>query len=151
MSKTRSNTMFIARDMHRSKAYKSLSGATKTLLLEFFCRRRIEKRGSIWVITNNGVITLSYREAKKLFGFAYSTMARAITQLVEYGFIDIAHQGVASSKDFSRYAISERWKDYGTEKFIEQTRQKDTRKLGFASRKLKVVWLKTKVKRFEEV
>ena len=94
---------------------------------------------------------MSYREAKKLFGFAYSTMARAITQLVEYGFIDIAHQGVASSKDFSRYAISERWKDYGTEKFIEQTRQKDTRKLGFASRKLKVVWLKTKVKRFEEV
>ena len=137
MSKARSHTMFIERDMHRSKAYKGLSGASKTLILEFFYRRRIEKKGSSWVISNNGEITLSYREAEKLFGFVPSTMAKSISQLVECGFVDVAHQGIATSKDSSRYAISERWRDYGTGKFIEQTRQKDTRKLGFADPKRK--------------
>jgi hypothetical protein len=139
MNKTRSNTMFIDRDMHRSKAFQKLSKSATTLFFEFLYRRKLEHRGNEWIITNNARITLSYREAQKLFGFFPSRMARAITQLVECGFIDIAHQGKRTSRDSSRYAISERWKNYGTEKFIEQTRQKDTRKLGFAGPKRKKI------------
>ena len=139
MSKSRSHTMFIERDMHRSRAFQKLSKSATTILFEFLYRRRLEQRGSEWVVTNNGEIIFSYREAKKLFGFVPSTMASSISQLVENGFIDIAHQGVATSKDSSRYAISERWRDYGTDKFIEQTRQKDTRKLGFADPKRKKI------------
>lgn len=131
--------MFVDRYLHRSKAYRGLSKAATTLLSEFFYRRKLEYQKGVWVITNNAQITLSYREAKKLFGIAPSTMARSLSQLVTFGFIDIAHQGIASSYDRSRYAISDRWKAFGTDKFIEQKRQKDTRKLGFAARKFQVV------------
>jgi len=34
-------------------------------------------------------------------------------------------------RDISKYAISTRWMDYGTSKFIEKQRPKDTRGLGF--------------------
>ena len=34
-------------------------------------------------------------------------------------------------KDWSRYGISERWREYGKEDFIKKSRQKDTRKLGY--------------------
>jgi hypothetical protein len=34
-------------------------------------------------------------------------------------------------KDISKYSISERWLSYGTDSFIPQYRQKDTRGLGF--------------------
>jgi hypothetical protein len=129
--------MFIDRGMHRSKAFQRLSKATTVILFEFYYRRKLEQRGSDWVIINNGQITFSYREGKRKFGYAPSTMARAISQLVQYGFIDITHQGIGTSKDSSQYAISQRWKDYGTEKFIKKTRQKDTRKLGFAAPKRK--------------
>jgi hypothetical protein len=129
--------IFIERNLYRSQAFKRLSKSATVILFEFLGRRRLEHKGGSWVITNNGKITLSYREVEKLFGFAPSTMANSITQLVESGFITIAHQGIRNSKDPSRYAISERWRDYGTDKFVEQTRQKDTRKLGFACPKRK--------------
>ena len=131
------NAMFIERDMHRSPAFWGLSKSATVILFELFSRRKLKQREGAWVITNNGQITFSYREAKRKFGFFPSTMVRALTQLVEYGFIDIAHQGIATSEDFSKYAISQRWRDYGTNKFIAHTRKKDTRKLGFASSKKK--------------
>jgi hypothetical protein len=137
MKKSSNHTMFVDREMHRSKAFQELSKATVVLLFEFYYRRKLEQRGGDWVITNNAQITFSYREAKRKFGFSPSTMARGISQLVQYGFVDIAHQGICTSKDSSRYGISQRWKDYGTEKFIEQTRKKDMRKLGFAAPKRK--------------
>jgi hypothetical protein len=39
--------------------------------------------------------------------------------------------------DFSKYEICERWRDYGTDKFIPKVRPKDTRKLGFGSKSWK--------------
>ncbi|MDA8561018.1 hypothetical protein N9L33_04355 [Nitrospinae bacterium] len=137
MKKSSNHAMFIDRKMHRSKAFQELSKATTVILLEFYYRRKLEQRGGDWVITNNGQITFSYREEKRIFGYAPSTMARALSQLVQYGFIDITHQGICTSKDSSRYAISQRWKDYETDNFIKKTRQKDTRKLGFAAPKRK--------------
>jgi DNA-binding PadR family transcriptional regulator len=60
---------------------------------------------------------------------------RAITELTEKGFIDITHSGSGGVKgDKSKYAISERWRDWGTDRFIEKTRKKDTRQgRGFAA------------------
>jgi hypothetical protein len=135
-------TMFIDRYLHRTKAFQGLSKAAITLLFEFLYRRKLKYEKEEWVVTNNARIILSYRHASKLFGFSPSTIARCLSQLVERGFIDIAHKGIASARDCSRYAISDRWKEFGTDRFIEQKRQKDTRRLGFASRKLKVVSIK---------
>ena len=50
-------------------------------------------------------------------GIGNTTFYDVIKQLVEVGFIDIGHQGGANDKDCSIYAVSERWRDYGTENF----------------------------------
>jgi hypothetical protein len=62
------------------------------------------------------------------------TFARAIDQLVKVGFIEVAHHGGGMLKDSSKYAISERWRNYGQEQFIEKSRKKDSRKLGFSKK-----------------
>ena len=60
-----------------------------------------------------------------------STFCRSISQLVEFGFIDITHHGGGLLKDCSKYAVSERWREYGKEGFIKKSRPNDTRGLGF--------------------
>ena len=53
---------------------------------------------------------------------------RAITELVDKGFIDIIHSGSGGIKgDKSKYAISERWRKWETELFVKKTRLKDNR------------------------
>ena len=64
---------------------------------------------------------------------ARSTFRSCLDQLVEVGFIDIAHAGGGLMKDCSKYGISDRWKDYGKEEFKKKSRQKDTRGLGFTT------------------
>ena len=55
--------------------------------------------------------------------------------LIAKGFIDVAWSGSGGKKgDKSLYGISERWRDWGTDKFIKASRPKDTRKgRGFAA------------------
>jgi hypothetical protein len=90
---------------------------------------KVGKRNS-WVTKNNGEIVLTYSETTKKFGIARSTFRNSIDQLVKLGFINIAHQGGGITKDCSKYAISDRWRDYGKEEFIKKSRPKDTRGLG---------------------
>jgi len=53
---------------------------------------------------------------------------RAIDTLIEHGFLDISHSGSGGKKgDKSLYAISERWKVWGTDAFTPVSRPKDTR------------------------
>ena len=96
-------------------------------------RRKVAKTGRKggYEITNNGELIFTYAEAEKKFNIPRSTFCRSITQLVDLGFIDIAHHGGGMLNDFTKYGTSERWRDYGKEEFIKQSRQKDTRKLGF--------------------
>ena len=91
------------------------------------------RRSDSWQITNNGEIVFTYNEAEKL-GFTRPKFKRALDQLIEYGFIDIEYHGGGMMKDFSKYAISDRWKLFGTDEFIKKIRPKDTRGLGFKSK-----------------
>jgi len=86
-----------------------------------------------WLIENNGEIVFTYTEALNKYGITKPRFQRALDGLVEKGFIDITHHGGGVKGDFSTYAISERWRDYGTEKFVFKTRPRDTRELGFTS------------------
>ena len=127
--------MFIDRRMHRSPAFRKMTKSSIFILLEFYSRRQVAKiprRG--WQISNNGEIVFTYDEAKSKFRIARSTFRSSIDQLVELGFIDIAHHGGGMMKDSSKYGISERWRDYGREEYIKKSRQKDTRKLGFTKK-----------------
>ena len=127
--------MFIDRRMHRSPAFCKMTASSIFILLDFYSRRQVAKiprRG--WQIRNNGEIVFTYDEAKSKFRIARSTFRSSIDQLVELGFIDIAHHGGGMMKDCSKYGISERWRDYGREEYIKKSRKKDTRKLGFTTK-----------------
>lgn len=127
--------IFIDADLVLSPAFLCLTGAAPQVYLLFLRRRRMVKLGrkgkEKWIIENDGEIVFPYAEAKEKFGITPPRFQRALDQLVEHGFIDIVHSGGGMLRDISKYAISTRWMDYGTSKFIEKQRPKDTRGLGF--------------------
>jgi len=127
-----SNGMFIPKRMHRSPAFRKLTANSILILFEFLYRRQMVKIGrkKKWFIKNNGEIVLTYAETTKRFEIARSTFRNSIDQLVQLGFIDIAHHGGGLLKDCSKYAISDRWEKYGNREFIQKSRPKDTRGLG---------------------
>jgi len=134
---SKSDNVFFSRILLKSKPYLKLSGSSIKILNFFFMKRQVKKlktnRSESWMITNNGEIIFTYIEALKL-GFTRPKFKRAIDQLIECGFIDIEHHGGGLMKDCSKYAISNRWKLYGTDDFIQKKRPKDTRGLGFKSK-----------------
>lgn len=128
----------LERDLLHSEAFRTLPLAAMLILLDFMGKRRIKTRklsnGSRDVdILNNGEITYYFSEAEKK-GVTRSRFNRARDTLVDRGFIDIAHHGSGGKKgDATLYAISDRWRHWGTDKFIRKERPKDTRKgVGFA-------------------
>jgi len=123
------------RELLESLAFGALTATSIRVYFAFLARRQMEnvtvgnKKG--WTCINNGQIVFPYREAEQKFHLNMTTFARAITQLVEYGFLDIAHAGGGLQGDCTLYTISDRWKKWGTPEFEKKERQKDNRRLGF--------------------
>ena len=136
MAKSGKGNIWIERELILSPAFHKLNGTGKTVLFLFLYRRQWEKAGrnGKWHQVNNGEIIFTYQEAQKKFRISKSSFARAISQLVQCGFIDISHLGGGMLRDYSKYTISNRWRDYGTETFVAKERPKDTRKLGFTTK-----------------
>jgi hypothetical protein len=130
-----SKVTFIEKEILRSKAFKELPGTAIQVLMWFYLKRKLKNMGSRgkekWVITNNDEIVFSYAYAEKKYGLTRVRFSRALTKLIELGFIDIAYHGGGMMGDCTLYGISERWRKYGTDQFILQSRPKDTRGLGF--------------------
>jgi hypothetical protein len=127
------NVIVIERELLRSEAFRSLSGTAKTVYFDF--RMKItgthtkprQGRQKEFIITNNGKIEYCYSEAEKK-GISRPVFVRALRELVEHGLIDREHAGSGGIKgDKSLYAISERWRAWGSDKFKERTMTKDTR------------------------
>ena len=136
MSKSLSKNIWVEREMILSPAFHKLNGRSMKVLFLFLYRRQwkqAERKGK-WYTTNDGQILFPYKEAKKKFKIPKSSFARAIDSLVEYGFIDIAHLGGGLIGDCTRYSISNRWKNYDTERFVQKKRPKDTRGFGFTAK-----------------
>ena len=69
----------------------------------------------------------TYSEAEKR-GISRKRFMKALDELIGKGFIDVAHSGSGGMKgDKSKYVISERWRDWGTDNFVKKTRPRDTR------------------------
>lgn len=130
-----SKVTFVEKEVLRSKAFKELPGTAIQVLMWFYLKRKLKNMGSKgkekWIIINNGEIVFSYADAEKKYGLTRTRFSRALNKLIELGFIDIAHHGGGMMGDCTLYAISERWRKYGTDQFIPQFRSKDTRGLGF--------------------
>ncbi len=132
MSKRKGTWIVFGKDLLKSEVYRSLSKTGLIVYNNFMMKRVMKqtphKRGNKkWYIVNNGSIEYTYSEALKN-GISRQRFARALKELVEKGFIDIAKLGGGFDGDKSLYAISERWRDYGTEHFEKATRPKDDRK-----------------------
>lgn len=87
-----------------------------------------------WHLTNNGEIQFTYLEAKEKWGILGSRFTRAIDDLIRVGLIDIAKTGCGLHKDVTLYAISDRWKKFGTDEFVEMKRPKRTQQYGFINK-----------------
>jgi hypothetical protein len=111
-----------------SRAWLSLTGIAPQVYALFLLRRRMEKQGrrghEKWVCANNGEIIFTYREAETKYQISQPRFLRAIDNLVKLGFIDISSPGKAVAKVPTKYAISERWRDYGKPSFKKAGREK---------------------------
>jgi len=132
MNRKASPIFVFGKDVARSKAYRSLKVPASFIVYNEFLMRRVivfikQKRGKRTpAIVNNGEIEFTYSEAEKM-GISRPRFERALTELVEKGFIDIIHSGGGYDGDKSLYKIGDRWRKFGTQGFKKQVRQKDTR------------------------
>lgn len=105
-----------------SKAFKSLSANAIRALIRFLQKRTWTGKKKERVFRNTGIV-FTYSEAEEL-EISISSFHDIIKKLYEVGFIEIEHQGGGLAKDCSRYALSERWKTYGTTHFKPVTKKK---------------------------
>jgi len=134
-----SGIIVLEKEILKSEAFRSLTGTAIVIYLDFRMKCRIKSikgkpgREKGYVILNNGKIEYCYSEAGKR-GITRPRFKRALKDLVEHGFLDIEHTGSGGFKgDKSKYALSDRWKAWGTDSFKKMTMKKDARKgRGFA-------------------
>jgi hypothetical protein len=120
-------------DLIESDAIRDLSGKWSLVVLIRFHQKARRKNPSRkkqgihkMIITNNGEIVFPYSEAYELGIKSSKTFNRVIRELVEdKGFIDIAEFGNWYEKKPTKFAISNRWKWYGTPDYkkVEVPRQ----------------------------
>ncbi len=133
------NTVIFERELLKSKSYKSISAGAIHVYSHFMMKRKMNKIGhsgkARWAQINNGELVFTYSEAERELGMPRSTFMNCLDRLIEVGLIDIAHSGSGGKKgDVSLYAISQRWRKYGTNEFIEKQRPRDNRSgRGFAA------------------
>jgi hypothetical protein len=87
------------------------------------------KNDLAWVVENNREIEYTYEEAKK-DGIKSTTFTRVRDALVRKGLLDMAG-GDGLTKGICYYAISNRWKKFGTPDFETVERVKQKRSFGF--------------------
>jgi DNA-binding PadR family transcriptional regulator len=112
-----------------SKPYAMLTtGAEVKSLTWFWQDAKYEKKkrkpgtdspiGRIDKITNNGEISFTFQQAEWR-GVKPRTFYRVVRKLHRLGFIDIATQGRGKKNEFTKYALSDRWKRYDTPEWKE--------------------------------
>jgi predicted transcriptional regulator len=110
--------VYIEWEILESEAFKQLSATGIRVLLRFLQKRTWTKarRKGKKPDYNNGGLAFTYAEAEAL-DISTSQFHTIIKKLVEVGFLEVEHQGGIHKNDYSRYALSERWRAYGTDAF----------------------------------
>jgi len=130
VSDRRSAYIGLERALFQSRAWLSLSGVAPQVYLLLAGRVRKEKptrHAKQWRVLNNGKLEFTYLEAEHKYGISSPRFTRAISQLVEHGFIDINHSGGGLGRDRSLYALVERWRQWGAPEFKTMERPKGRR------------------------
>lgn len=114
--------VFLEWELLDSEVFSNLSGNAMRVLIRFLQKRQWIGKGKQKTYINTGLV-FTYAEAEEL-GISISSFHDTVKKLYETGFIDIEHQGGGLAKDCSRYAVSNRWKYYGTPNFKPVTKRK---------------------------
>jgi hypothetical protein len=128
--------------LESSEAFLSLTGKAPQVLLLLMRRRRMSRVGRRgWIITNNGEIEFTYKEALDRYGITHGQFRRAIDQLVAHGFIDVTETGGAYRRHKSKFPLIENWRNYGRADFKPgRARKPDPVKRGYRKpKRLKAV------------
>ena len=119
--RTENPNCWIERGLIKSAAFRKLTGAAPRVLLIFFTKRQMRLEGKPghkgWVQANNGELIFSYGEALDPYKLSAPRFKRALSELVEYGFLDIANPSAQLQKQCTRFALSDRWRRYGEADF----------------------------------
>lgn len=101
----------IETEMVVSKAFMTLNGTCKTILLLFLLKRHLRyKKGKVPICVNPDEICMTYTELEnEPFNFHPEQIRRSFKTLLIRGFIKIMHQGGAYKKDKSVYGLSDNW------------------------------------------
>jgi hypothetical protein len=109
----------ISWEILESEAFKSLSAKGIRVLIRFLQKRTWSKaRRTKKLIFDDRRLSFTYAEAA-IMGISTSQFCTVLKKLIAIGFIDIEHQGGIHKNDFSLFAISERWRSFGTNDFVE--------------------------------
>lgn len=130
--KKASPNIYLERQMLKSEVFRRLPAKAIVILMDFLSKRQVAPRktskgDTTYTITNNGEIEYCFSEAEKK-GISKQSFNHNRDILLERGFIDIAHSGCGGRKgDKNLYAISNRWRKWGTSEFEYRKRDKDNR------------------------
>lgn len=125
------NEIRIKAEIFYSEAFNCLSRSTIITLMRCLQKRKWDFEGKHkkrkMVYLNQDFI-FPYAEATFL-GIGTTQHWKNINKLIEVGFLDPVHQGGwyqkhEREKDYSVYKLSERWRDYGTDKFVKIEKKK---------------------------
>lgn len=102
----------IETEMIVSKAFWTLNGTCKNVLLLFLLKRKLNfKKGQTPICTNPDEICMTYKElTSEPFNLHPEQVRRTLRTLRVRGFIKIIHQGGAYKKDKNIYGMSENWR-----------------------------------------
>ena len=118
---------FISREMIENEAFRQLRGSTLLTLIRFLQKRPFERSHRRKIVYLDDPIAFTQAEAKYL-GIGKTQHTENIRKLINFGFIDLDHQGGAYARDYSRYKMSERWRTYGTENFLAIAKRRSCKK-----------------------
>lgn len=102
----------IETDMVISKAYWSLNGSCKNLLMLFLLKRKLRfQKGKVPTCINPDQICMTYKELQSPpFDCHPEQIRRNLKTLLARGFIKIVYQGGAYQRDKTIYGISDNWR-----------------------------------------
>ncbi len=119
--------VFLLTEIIGSSAFRDLNGTSILVYLDFMLRRKMGERRvgkrDVWSVLNDGQIAYPYTEAQER-GISPPAFTRAIDDLVEHGFMDIHASGAGLLKTPTLYGFSERWREWGTDRFTENPRRR---------------------------
>ena len=120
----KNDRLVLSKKMIHSKAFSKLTGSAKQILLELCMRMKLEnynltkhRAAERFYVSNNGKLVLTYKGFHNQFGYSTATISKAIDQLVNHGFIEIAELGSGVKRISHKIALTNNWEKFGTPEF----------------------------------